>query len=279
MFTLIRRCGSVFMNAITVLLMVSGIGICTVGIAFLCIWLWRTGWLDSVLPAVREAEQVKVSVYGPAIAIRGLTADFHVDTVGKSGRPEWLLLSPEGKTGHLRVSTDGKRAEFQSLDDGVYTLYVAVGGEAMQVAQGHIRFENLELTEAVPEPVQQDLIQMPQMSSVMAPPPRATVNELTHGALATVESDDKSAEARMVAGSINSVMARIRTGNFPVGADPAVAIAEMVSQNMGERAKKWETFLIAVGAILAYQHEEGVIAPADKIHALNEMYNILLHVQ
>lgn len=283
-------------------LTIIGIGllVCAAAFALSGTWIWKSELLNGVLPKPRTAEIVRLNLYGPAITIVGQTADFHVEVEGSPGIPEWKITSPDGMTMIPRVSKNGMRAEFRSDEHGFYDLYVAVAGESMQIATSHLSFQVIalqsreEIEEQVREklqpitPVQETVppVSVAQLQSMLtmppvAPklPPKINVRELAETALTHVKTEDFALEAKMVQGSVRSVISRIQTAALPPDFDPAIAIAEQVQISLGNRAKKWEFFILSIGTILDALEYEGKVMPADKISDLIEISNVLLHAK
>jgi len=281
-----------FFGQLLVLLLVAGLCIVLV---LGSTWLYRKGYLDPAIPKVREVAPVKVNLYGPQVAIKGMTADFHVEISGVGGIPDWTLIAPaNATTANLRISQDHKRAEFSGSEEGEYRILVGVGGEGMQVSTKTLTFENVELVsrqevdaanaraDQVEQQAQQRIQaaqqQQQQMAQANAPPP-PTSAELAMGALTRVQTQDMPGEARMIAGSIRSVIGKIQTTpSLAFDADPAVMVAEQVQAQIGDRSKNWEFFLVAIGVILKDLRDKGqVTTPITAIPTLNEIANVLNH--
>ncbi len=182
------------------------------GVIIAGMWVNSSGWLAKAVPAPPTLSPVKIRIHGPTMIIRGGQYMFTADVAGPAGSPEWSML-PLG-AGSLHVSADGKSAEFSTLDAEDFALIVSVAGDGKQIAHDHIQVEVLDVNQPVPPAPQPTAM---QLAAALPPPP--TIEDLTLGALETVESDDRQAEARMVAGTIRSVVKRLDTGLMPADAD------------------------------------------------------------
>jgi hypothetical protein len=252
-----------------------GVAAVVVGVAIAAMWLQHSGWLAKAVPPLPTIPPVKIRVNGPTMIVRGGQYMFVADVSGPAGNPEWAML-PLG-AGSLHVSADGRSAEFSTLDATSLALIVSVAGDGKQIAHDHIQVEVLDIH--VPEPppqiIQPQIIQQLMPQAAMGPPAPPSIHEMTLGALETVTSDDLPAEARTVAGSIRSVIARLNTGLMPPGSDVVEEIGKQIDAAMPERARKWATFVASLDTILDAETASGHVTAASKGPALAQIADVL----
>lgn len=219
---------------------------------------YDAGWLDQALPPRREAvaasiaSPVAVKLQGSVEILSGRESFFFAD-VTSGGKPVWKLLPNVPNA--LTVSDDGKRARFQSSEEGSYVIVVSVAGPGLDVANDAIEFENLHVQEASDEP---------PMAQVQAsqPQPRVTVADLAQAALDQVSGEHRAAEARELAGSIQAFVKRIETGLVEPGADVGAEFEKVVDAALTDRAKNWHPLIEQVHAIIGTLREQGEITTA-----------------
>jgi hypothetical protein len=259
------------------------IGIVTLLAAFTLagLYLWRLGTFDAGLRALaREQEPAPpatVRLYGPTTVVRGEHAYFHIETSGKVGRATWKLVP--ATTGAMHVLPDGKAVEFRSLEGGTFQVIVSVAGDGRQAAADHIEFENVDLVQQSDSvsPIQSAAAVMPSHEVPMVHEPPPTITDLALGALDQVDSQDRAAEARVVAGCLRSVIGRIETGLMAPDADPVREVELQARAALGSRYESWSMFMQSVAAIVDQLREQGhVTTAASMVPALSEISGALL---
>lgn len=247
---------------------------CIASLAFAGVWAWDTELVDSLVPERNVAAPVGIRLYGPAECLRGSEYFFHVEVSGPAGRPQWTLIPPTNNA--LRISDDGLRAGFRSLDEGTFSVQVAVAGDARQVASDHIEFENLGVTEP---PLVQEPTAAEQLASLVAampaqpePAQQISVSDLVHEALADVASEDQAAEAKVIAGCLRSVIGRVQTGLVAPDTNVLGEVRLQAELALGDKVEAWELFLDDLETIAALLREEGrITTAASAVPTLSEM--------
>lgn len=255
-------------------------------------WAYNQGHFAP--PADRVVRPVSIQVYGPTTSLRGESAYFTAITEGETGKPSWQLVP--ATAGALTILPDGHTAHFRSLDEGVFSIIVSVAGDKMQVASAHTEFDNVDPEtiaaeygpppehEPQPQPQQQlSLLELAQSIANQPPEPEPeppSVTDLTLGAFDQIESEDKVAEARMVAGCIRSVIGRIETGLMAPDADPMAEVERQVNAALGERSAHWTLFLVSLRSIFDSLRDQGhVTTAASSVSTLAEISGTLLKVK
>lgn len=243
-----------------------GIAAAVSAVVIAVLWLNHSGWLAKAVPPPPTLSPVKIRIHGPTMIIRGASYMFTADVAGPAGSPEWAMLPPGA--GSLHVSADGKSAEFSTLEAEQLALMVSVAGDGKQIAHDHIQVEVLDIHQPQPAPVIQ-----PQ--TAMLPPAPPSLQELTLGALETVNSEDRAAEARTVAGCIRSVVGRLNTGMLAPDADVVGEIGKQIDVAIPDRARKWAPFVAALDTILDHETTNGHVTAASKAPALIQVADVL----
>lgn len=224
-------------------------------------------------PPVKNFSQptaVGIKLYGPSRTLENSEYFFHVDITGVAGTPNWRLM-PDVK-GALVVFPDGKKARFQTAETGEYTLFVSVAGEGLAVATDVLAFDNLVVTGEHEE----DHAAPPAPVAAAQVIPQVSLSDLAQQALDAVESEDKVADARTVAGSITSLIKRIEGGLVEPGADPVHEIGVAIDTALGENAKHWHPFMAQVKGIFDDLRQQGAVTTAPTaMHALTEIARVL----
>jgi hypothetical protein len=247
-------------------------------------YLHKPGVLDPTAPppappaadpkpaAVTEA--ISISIHGPqpAVVIDGVSTLFLADTTGPTGTPKWRIVPPDAGT-IRKTSADGRRAELSPNGPGKCTLLVDVAGDGRQLATDAIDLEIVTVGEdradnpARPEP-------MPPAPP--APPMPQTVAQLVTGALASVNTENRKAEASQVASAIQAVIGRINAGALQPNADPIAEVELHMNQSMGANAGKWNGFTTALDVMIQQLRTQGAITTiATSVPTLNEAAGVL----
>lgn len=241
---------------------------------------WRSGWLEELTPDPPVIQPVTVAIRGPSFTVRGDTAYFVAATAGKVGKPTWKVM-PAG-SGTLHVEGDCLSASFRSLDSGVFTLSVSVGGEGLQVASDSLEFENLNLNEDEPitdaDADARFLAELQQMTTPAVHIP--TVPELAQAALEQVVSETRAEDARIIAGCFRSVINRLESGLVAPDVDPMNELDIQVTTALGDRSKAWTEFMRSVDGIFHALRDQGEITTAaSTVPTLTEVLGVLVHAR
>lgn len=250
--------------------------VCIVGLGVGGVYLYDSGWINHVIPPPAKAKPVSVRVYGPSAVVRGDRVVFVAFVEGSNGTPNWELL-PKG-SGDFKVLEDGKIVELIMMEEGNFSLHVAVAGDAQQVASDHLEFESLEIIDKPVPPAP-----TPDKPVTHEPPPQPkipTVAELANQNLSLVESENLVSEAKVVAGCFNSVIGRVQTGLLNPSADVILEVEDQVSAALGAKAHGWQNYLSAMRVIVESLRDQGQITTAaSAVPTLSEMSGVLLKVR
>lgn len=236
-------------------------------------YLYKSEWINHLVPPPAKAQEVSIRVYGPSAVVRGDRVVFVAFVDGSNGVPKWELL-PKG-SGDFKVLEEGRVVELIMIEEGDFSFHVAVAGDAQQVASDHVEFEVLEIVDKnQPPPVVHDV------PPVEPKPHIPTVAELASSNLSLVESDNLAAEAKIVAGCFNSVIGRVQTGLLNPSADVILEVEDQVNAALGDKAHGWQTYLAAMRVIVESLRDQGQITTAaSTVPTLSEMSGVLLKVR
>lgn len=251
-------------------------------VVFLGYFAWQRGWLDEAPKNPTNPQPVAVKIYGPAECLVGGEYYFHLEVKGEAGEMKDWHLVPDVPNA-LTIMPDQNKVRFQCTEPGTFSIIVGVGGDNRQVSVDHIEFENLDYTDTPPPSEQPETPTHPPVGPPPGsdmPPPAApvppTVAQLIRQAYDSVVSDKKPEEARIIAGSIVSIIKRIETGLLPPETDLSAEIEIAVEHSLGEQAGSWGLFVSEVSAILSLLRDQGdVTTAASAVPTLTEVVNVL----
>lgn len=265
----------------------SGVLAIIVAVSVALLWLRNSHVLDRFRPAavvIPEAKPVTITIKGSSIIIRGDQIVFRAIVQGPAGAPAWKL-SPS-RASALAVEEDGRTAIFHATEPGKYTLTASVAGEAKTVATDYWEFEVVDATEQVDDPLtvpQYDPDAPPNPADMQAEEPLhvPTVAEMVLDSLQHVESPNRASEARVIAGSFQSVANRIAAGLVPPDADPFGLVEEQARAALGDdKADEWALFFAGVRSIAQALRDQGDISTAaSAIPTLAETAEVLLRAR
>lgn len=252
----------------TLLVSIAGLGLGGV-------YLYKSEWINHLIPPPAKAQEVSIRVYGPSAVVRGDRVVFVAFIDGSKGVPKWELL-PKG-SGDFKVLEEGHIVELVMMEEGEFSFHVAVAGDAQQVASDHVEFEVLEVIDKKDDPP--PVVNNPPP----AEPPKPhipTVAELANSNLSLVQSDNLAGEAKIVAGCFNSVIARVQTGLLNPSADVILEVEDQVNAALGDKAHGWQSYLAAMRVIVESLRDQGQITTAaSTVPTLSEMSGVLLKVR
>jgi len=241
------------------------------GAGIAALFAYDAGWINYLRP-VNRVDMISLKVYGPGETLQGVESYFHVDVQGECGRPLWRLVPDTPNA--LTVFPDGRRARFHSNVDGDYHVIVTVAGEGRLVCLDSLSFTNLQINDASTEQP------APVAAQAFVPPPPLSVGELTQAALDHVSGDGRTADARVVAGSVRSLVNRIQGGYVEPGADVASEVESHIRSALDGRSENWRPFIDQVHAIIQQRRELGEITTAaSAVSCLEEIASTLGRVK
>lgn len=206
------------------------------------------------VPEQKPTEPVTLTIHAPqpALVIDGVSTLFLAETTGPAGTPKWRVIPASAGT-IRKTSADGRRAELLAIGEGTCTVLVDVAGDGRQLATDSVEIEVIsfgaEADEKKPEH------EMPSPAPMQQ---QVTVAQLVTGALANIEPDHRK-DSGKVSGVIKSVISRIEAGHFAPETNAVAVIESQLNQAMGADAAKWQTFIVALDAIVEQLRQSGQI--------------------
>ncbi len=235
---------------------------CLAGAIVAAVALYRSGWLETMVP--RVGQPVQIDLFGPGECLAGREYFFHVDVNQPHGPIHWSI-APDVPNA-LRVVRDGDKASFMTIEPGQYIITVSVAGDGRTVSSDSLIFENLEATEdQEPEAAPVAPINIEALKAAIMPPPEPappTIAERIHAAAGSVHSESRGDEARALAGITRSIITRLRDGLIAPDVDVVAELQVQVDLALGEHSRAWDVVLSEVRLIVDDLRQRGHITTA-----------------
>lgn len=248
--------------------------------------LFNHGIIQQLIPAppaiVQPPEPIKITLHGPSpsVIISGVTSIFTADVSGPAGSPEWQVFPPAAA--NVVASPDGKRIDLLASTDGKFSVVATISGDGRQLAFARAEVEAMAqvVQQPVPEPTPEPQPQPIDPEPAPVKPPAETVADRMARMLASVNSENRAAEARKVANVLTTTVGRINAGAIGPHMDIANLVREESIKALGPSAPQWDLFLSAIALVLDNFKNQGLISTAaTTTPILTEIAGVLLKAQ